>query len=358
MNKSVFLFAGEQSGDNIGAHLVHLLKNHSFDCLGVGGKKMEAQGLKLVYSMEHFQVMGFIQVLKKLPQILHSFFQVKKSILNLNPAIVIFIDYPGFSLKMAKKLKESGYKGKIVQYVCPSIWAWKKNRKLTLEKYFDLVFTLFSFEKSIFDQSNLKAIWCGHPFALSEEKNVPKTHLIIFPGSRKSTIELNLKYQLEAAETFRKTTLIPIGISCARQSLLKTIQAINTQNYPIFINGEEKELAKFAIATSGTITFELALRGVLAAVTYKVKLLDGLIAKYIFKLKLKCYCIVNIIMQEEIYKEFIGWLPSSQSIYEYLIETSKTEFPKENFKKKVYNPFHDTLFMDGIFDLLKDNPTA
>ncbi|NBO24510.1 MAG: hypothetical protein EBU93_04685, partial [Chlamydiae bacterium] len=130
------------------------------------------------------------------------------------------------------------------------------------------------------------------------------------------------------------------------------------QNYPIFINGEEKELAKFAIATSGTITFELALRGVLAAVTYKVKLLDGLIAKYIFKLKLKCYCIVNIIMQEEIYKEFIGWLPSSQSIYEYLIETSKTEFPKENFKKKVYNPFHDTLFMDGIFDLLKDNPTA
>jgi lipid-A-disaccharide synthase len=352
MNSSIFVFAGEQSGDAIGAHLVHLLKNQHYRCYGVGGKKMESAGLEIVLSIEHFQIMGFFQVLKNLPKVLYYFQKVQNIILKTNPSLVLFIDYPGFSLKMASTLRKKGFKGKIVQYVCPSIWAWKKKRKKILEDHFDLLFSLFAFEKNHFNQSSLPVLWCGHPFALKESSLPSSTHLIIYPGSRKSVIEMNLEIQLQAADILKKELNIPIGISCSRPQLFELIERFNQGRFPIYQNQEEKDLTKLAIATSGTITLELALKGIPAVVTYNLKMLDAWIAKYVFKLNLPFYCIVNIVSEKEVYKEIIGINIVPHQIVEAAKIALKTPIDQQGFKDKVFNPQHDTIFIQGVTGLL------
>ncbi len=351
MNKTIFIFAGEQSGDTIGGHLVQLLKSQSYNCIGVGGSKMAQQGMEMIMSIDQFQIMGFFQVVKNLPKIIGQFYHLKKIIFERNPDFVLFIDYPGFSLKMAKALKRSKFKGKIIQYVCPSIWAWKKGRKKILERYFDLLFTLFPFEKALFNNSPLKAVWCGHLLANQEIKPIRKKYLMLFPGSRMSVIEQNLPLQLKAAKLIQKDLDLPIAISCARADLLGLIQKLNHDNFQIFNDGSEKEQALAAIATCGTITLELALLQIPTVVTYQLKKIDAWIARTIFKLNLPFYCIVNILLNREVLPEFVQTVIDPNSIAQSLKKCLNLNFPHEDLKKQVYNKEHDLIFIKAIKSL-------
>ena len=348
MNKKIFFFAGEQSADALGSHLVSIAKKNNYTCVGIGGALMASAGLEIIDTIDNFQIMGFLSVLKNLPTVIYNFFKIRKLILTHQPDFVIFIDYPGLSLKLAPSLKKHGFKGKIVQYVCPSIWAWKNHRKKTLETYFDILFTLFDFEAQLFIKSKLKTYWCGHPFSLSQTETNKKSHIIIYPGSRASVIKNNLPVQIEAAKFLSKETNLPVGVSCSSLNNLELIKKITKNELPIFSNGDEKNLTKVAIATSGTITIELALREIPTAVTYKVPRIDGLIAKYFFGLNLPFYCIVNILLNKEIYKEFIGLHLDSKKIYEYLRLKINSDFPLLEFQKKVFNKNHDDIFLKAL----------
>lgn len=350
--KKIFLFAGEQSADNIGSHLVSKLTKSGFSCLGVGGEKMKKAGLEIISDIENFQVMGFIPVLKKLPKLIDQFRKIKQFILQTNPDLVIFIDYPGFSLKMAKELRKNNFAGKIIQYVCPTIWAWKKKRKQILEKYFDLIFCLFPFEVTLFKDAKVKAIWIGHLLALEDAHPAEKKELILFPGSRKSVIELNLPGQIQAAKLFQAEHPIEIAISCAKKNLLPLISNLNRENYKIYFTGEEKDYAKYAIATCGTITLELALRSVQTVVTYKVNKLEAWIAQKIFHLNLPYYCIVNLLLDRMIYPEIIHYQLDPILIASSLKANIDKCFPFEEFKNKIYNKDHDQIFLSEINSLL------
>jgi lipid-A-disaccharide synthase len=229
-NRSLFLFAGEQSGDILGGNLVKALKQVSPDLAvyGVGGPEMHKAGLSIVHPMERFQVMGFSDVLKSLPRLYADFRKIQKEILQKCPAGVVLIDYPDFNMLLAKSLRKKGYRGKMIHYVCPSIWAWRRKRIYSLAKTLDRLLAILPFEANCFVTTKLPVTYVGHPLVSVVDRyeyasgcNFPKPLVAIFPGSRRHEIALNLPLQLAAAKQLGPN--YTIAVSVARPDLKRLI---------------------------------------------------------------------------------------------------------------------------------------
>lgn len=326
-----FIFSGEKSGDRQGAAILHNLKEAipHLNTFGVGGPMLTKEGLVPISDFKHFQVMGFKDVFLSLPKLLLEFRLIKKEILKRNPKFCIFIDSPDFSLRMQKSLRKKGYKGLIIQHVCPSIWAWKKERKKTLVDNVDLLTTLLPFEPDLFKDSSLKACFVGHPLTEQIMNFSPTDHqeprgllkskeiLSIFPGSRLGEIARNLPFQLKLAKSFiTRHPKFSLAISCCRPELKSFIidTAINNdfiegKNFIILSERENYLLMQqstLAIATSGTIALELGLFKVPTVICYELGYFDYLIAKYIFRISLPYYSLVNILLKKKLFPEHTG----------------------------------------------------
>lgn len=323
-SQSLFLFAGEHSGDRLGEKLLEALKktHPSYEFYGVGGPLMRQAGLKCILPMESFQVMGITAVVKALPRLIKNYRFLKKALLKDPPTAVIFIDYPEFSMLLAKALRKLKYKGKLIHYVSPSVWAWRKNRVYTLAATLDHLLSILPFERECYAKTSLPVTYVGHPLALAIQEHrfdldwrdscsLPKDQPIcsIFPGSRLHVIKDNLPLQLEAIKPFLQDH--SLTISLARPELEKDIKAIleklNVQAtlIPEQYRYEQMQESTFAVATSGTITLELALLSVPTVVTYRLNLLNYLLGRYIFRIRLPFYCLANITHQDQIFPEFI-----------------------------------------------------
>ncbi len=325
MSSDLFIFAGEASGDLLGAELLKVLPSNKFKPIGVGGPKMRAAGFQCIAKMEEFRVMGFIDVFFALPKLIAQFFRIRRSILEINPKIVLFIDYPGFNLRMAKSLKKKGFKGKLCHFVCPSVWAWGKKRIPLMGKTLDLLLTLLPFEPALFQKTALKANYVGHPLVkrIQEHKYTrdlfPKSGRVIgiFPGSRKKEIERNFPLFLRVAKRLLAkdpNLLFALSVShtsyepllqelVEKEGLLwgKTILPISSQgNYDLM------QACHAAMAKSGTITLELALHAVPTVVCYAISQIDLLIAQKLLRINLPHYCLVNIIKNERVFPELYG----------------------------------------------------
>jgi lipid-A-disaccharide synthase len=347
----IFIFAGEQSGDFLGGHLVKILLENQYQCMGIGGEQMAKAGLESLIPFEEFQIMGFKQVILNLLKIFKQFRQVARLILENQVSTVLFIDYPGFSLRLAKILRKKGFQGKIIQYVCPSIWAWKKSRKQILEKYFDALFCLFSFEKELFLKSPLPTYFCGHLISNLNENRPNPSEIILFPGSRAKVIAKNLPIQIKAAKKLSKKLNLSIKISCARPSLEPVISAINQECIPVVNANYEKSNAAYAIATCGTIILELGLLKVPTVVTYKLSYLDTWVAKYLFKIRMPFYSLVNILLNQEVFPELIGPSITEDEIVKKILSIQDKMPLLDALKNKVYNKDHDKIFIEAIKSL-------
>jgi lipid-A-disaccharide synthase len=340
-----FIFAGEKSGDLHGGRLLRAFKsfNHSIeDFVGVGGPYMRSEGLECILQMEDFQVMGFSDVLFSLPQLWKQFHLVLETILNIQPNCVILIDYPGFNLRLAKALRRRGFKGKIVQYICPTVWAHGKNRIHTMTQTLDLLLTIYPFEPDYFKQTSLPVRYVGNPLTeliqyynydneWHKKINLPLSSdlLAIFPGSRLSEIKSNLPEQLAAAYLMKKNQeKSQFAISYSQDSFLPLITQL-IQKTPLKLNRDiylvphsfTYELMRdshTALAKSGTITLELALHHRPSVIIYKLSPFNYWTAKYILRLQLPHYCMVNILGGKEIFPEFIHKTISSKHIYKEL----------------------------------------
>lgn len=328
-----FLFAGEPSGDLHGSKLMQAIseldKNASF--CGVGGPLMRSAGISGKLSMENFQVMGFSDVLKALPRLLKYFFQVRNEIIVKRPQTVILIDYPGFNLRMAKALRKKGYQGKIVQYICPTVWAHGKHRIKTMAENLDLLLTIFPFEAEYFSQTNLHVKYIGNPL----EENLKKWHyqknwqsaiglnqnegklIALFPGSREAEIRRHVPLLLQVVKLLnQKFPQMQFAFSYSSPESLKQIKsqiektelkiARNIFFVPPEFRYELMHDCRIALAKSGTVTLELALHKKPTVVIYQLTQLNYWIAKYVLRLKLPFYCIVNILAKGEIFPELIG----------------------------------------------------
>lgn len=349
MTSRFFIFAGESSGDLHGSHLMQALSAHF---VGVGGPAMRAQGLECILKMEEFQVMGFSDVIKSLPKLWKHFRFVRDAILDLQPDGVILIDYPGFNLRLATQLRQKGFRGKIIQYICPSVWAHGKKRIDTMAKSLDLLLTILPFEPNYFTHTPLNVRYVGHP--LMEIVNTypyqnnwkaqlgideSSSLLALFPGSRVGEVQRNLPLQLQAARLLQeKHPKVALGLSYSQEELLPLIQEMvkksriqNVHFVPKKLTYELMRDSHTAIAKSGTVTLELALHQRVSLVTYKLTQLNYWIAKHFLKVRLPHYCLVNILANQEVFPELIDKTISVHQLYDNL----ERLYNDENLRQRI-----------------------
>lgn len=329
--KSLFIFAGEPSGDLHGSRLVRALRERLPGCsiAGVGGPRMRAEGIDLLMPTEKFEVMGFTDVLMALPSLWRQFYQVRDAVLTGGYDAVVLIDYPGFNLRLAKALRKKGFKGKIIQYICPTVWAHGRGRIAQMAATLDLLLTIYPFEKACFSGTPLPVAYIGNPLQeyLNNNERNPRWRekvglsaedefVALFPGSRAGEIIRNLTVQLQAADRLKQSfPATRFAVSCAHpkaqglvaEALQKTQLVLGKDviTVPKEFTYEMMDECRTAIAKSGTVTLELALRKRPTVVTYRITALNKFIAKYVLGVNLPHYCIVNILGKDTIFPEFI-----------------------------------------------------
>ncbi len=334
-----FLFAGEASADLHGSSLLQALAKQDQEAIfsGVGGPQMR-QTSQIAHSpfafecflpMEEFQVMGFSDVLFALPRLYRLFHQVCQHILARQPDCVILIDYPGFNLRLARALRKQGFKGKLVQYICPTVWAHGKKRIEILANNYDLLLTIFPFEAAYFAHTSLPVHYIGNPLVerihayayqpdWREKLGISNPHSLIalFPGSRPGEIKRHLPRQLQAAALLlERYPSLSFAVSCGQLSFEKEIRAL-IQKSPLSFHSvsivppqytyDLMKNCQSALAKSGTVTLELALHHVPTVVHYEMSSFNYAIAKYVLRLNLPNYCLANILSQQRLFPEWIG----------------------------------------------------
>lgn len=328
------IIAAEVSADLHGAKLVEQLLSMRphLKIAAVAGPRMRKLPIKTFLAMEQLQVMGFLDVLIALPKIIRIFFTVQRMILTLNPKALICIDYPGFNLRLERSLKKKGFRGKLIHYICPSVWAWGKRRIPLMAETLDLLLTLFPFEPASFSSTLLHVEYVGHPLISQipdsvhrkpKNSKTKKRILALFPGSRRTEIQRNFPMQLSAAK--KLLTIDPnlkIASSIAhpdQENLLRSLAAdLPITFFPFKKNYELMHLAHAAIATSGTVSLELALHAVPSVINFAIRSIDLFLATKIFRIHLPFYCIVNLIASEGIFPELFGPQLTEEKLFSWI----------------------------------------
>ena len=313
-----YIIAGEASGDLHGSNLMKALyiEDPKADIRFWGGDLMQNIGGTLVKHYRELAFMGFVEVLFNLKTILNNIKICKQDITDFHPDVVIFIDYPGFNLRIAKWTKESGYKNHY--YISPQIWAWKESRIIEIKRDIDKMYVILPFEKSFYeDKHHFPVSFVGHPLIDAIHNQIPakstdfrienglteKPIIAILPGSRKQEIIKMLSLMLSVVSDFPEYQFVIAGAPSQEFELYKRF--ISTENIK-FISNKTYDLlhnATAALVTSGTATLETALFKVPEVVCYKGSWISYQIAKRI--ITLKYISLVNLIMDKEIVAELI-----------------------------------------------------
>jgi len=315
-----YIIAGEASGDLHGSNLITgiLRSDPTAEIRAWGGDLMEESGADIVKHYKETAVMGYWSVIKSLKKIKGNLDFCKSDILEYKPDVVIFIDYPGFNLRIAKFAKENGFK--TFYYIAPKIWAWKTFRIKSIKKYIDRLYSILPFEVDFYKAFNYEIEYIGNPLLDAIEAQLNRTELFddfakrhqiehkpviaLLPGSRKQEIKFLLPMMLRMQNEFPQY-----------QFLISAAPGIKEEFYEQFITKDNKLIkndtyqllkhADGAIVASGTAALETALIGTPQVAVYKVT--GGMLSQIIGKIviKVKWATLVNLIMQKEIIKELL-----------------------------------------------------
>jgi lipid-A-disaccharide synthase len=311
-----YIIAGEASGDLHGSNLIkEIFKNDpKAEIRAWGGDKMQNAGAKVVKHFKDLAFMGFYEVFINLNTILKNISFCKKDIKIFNPDKIIFIDYPGFNLRIAKWAKKENFN--TIYYIAPQLWAWDEKRIKLIKKYIDSLYVILPFEKDFFEKKHDYPVkFLGHPLidSISNFKNcsdkkdkifkINKPIIAILPGSREQEIKKILKTVIKVVTKYPNYQFIIAGAPNIKINFYKKI--IKNTNLTIVQNKtyELLSISTAAIVTSGTATLETALFKVPQIVCYKSSFISYLIAKLL--VKIKYISLVNLIMDQEIVKELI-----------------------------------------------------
>jgi len=284
------IVAGEASGDILGANLIRALKQLFPDAIfeGIGGPQMQAESFRSLYEMDRLSVMGLVEPLKRLPELLRIRRNIVRRYSNNRPAVFIGIDSPDFNSGIEQRLHRAGVK--TVHYVSPSVWAWRQGRIKKIKKSVDLMLTLLPFEADFYRQHQVPVCFVGHPLARQfgdkPDKNSACTELgldpqrpvlCIMPGSRSSEVELLANLFLDAAEVVRQTwnADIQLVIPAANQARYQQVEEIlgHRPNLNILLLQQQSHLAMEAadvvLLASGTTALEAMLLKKPMVVSYR-----------------------------------------------------------------------------------------
>lgn len=347
-SKSIFILAGEPSGDNIGADLIRSLNKFSkFKIYGVGGSNMNQVGLNSIFPMSDISVMGFADVIKRLPKLLWRIRQVVNFIIKNSPDLVVLIDSQEFSYLVAKQLRKRNYLKPILLYVAPAVWAWKPERAVKLEKVFDEILAIFPFEVDV--MKNLrgpKTSYVGHPLLQKQKhENVIETKqknlVAIYPGSRKGEIRRHLPIFLQTLQRLKNETgiegfVLPT-LPHLENDIKKQVSGLDI-SIKVISDSAERQSAlkktKFAIVSMGTITLELALEGVAMVGTYVP---DNMQMRHFKKAGMPLISLPNILLDKEIIPEVFPDNNLKDNLYKFakelLINNNARDLQKQSFQK-------------------------
>jgi len=312
-----YIIAGEASGDLHASNLMKALKQKDADAdfRFWGGDLMQEQGGKLVKHYRDLAFMGFAEVIMNLRTIFGNIAFCKKDLLGWNPNVLILVDYPGFNLRIANFAHNKGIK--VVYYISPKIWAWKRGRVWKIKKVVDKMLVIFPFEKDFYAQYGVEVDFVGNPVidALQNEKHDSKEVFLknnnlsdkpvisILPGSRNQEVARMLEIMLKVTPDFNNYQFVIAGVS----SLGKDYYNQFISGYPVkVIYNQTHSLLHFsdaAMVTSGTATLETALIGTPQVVCYKANRLSYEIARRV--IKVQYISLVNLIMEQVVVKELI-----------------------------------------------------
>jgi lipid-A-disaccharide synthase len=315
--KRLYIISGEASGDLHGSNLIKAIrkKNPDIEIRCWGGDLMAEAGAKVVKHYRDLAFMGFVEVLLNLGTIVRNLRFCKEDIKAFNPDAIIFIDYPGFNLRIAKWAREERYR--TLYYISPQIWAWKQSRVNAIKRDVDRMFVILPFEKDFYNKFNYEVEFVGHPLidaidqfkakALPKEEFKKKNDLderpiiAVLPGSRKQEISRMLSVMLKMIPKFPDYQFVIAAAPGMSNEMYhqysSNVSTVRNDTYNLLNH------AHAAMVTSGTATLETGLFGVPEIVCYKGGYFSYLIARQLIKVKF--ISLVNLIMDREIVRELI-----------------------------------------------------
>ncbi|MDD4150704.1 MAG: lipid-A-disaccharide synthase [Bacteroidales bacterium] len=361
-----FILAGEASGDLHGSYLVRELKKLDKDAVfhGWGGDLLEKEDVKILKHLRELAFMGFVEVLQNIVTIQKNFRICKTQIKEFNPDAVIFVDYPGFNLRMAKWVKKNNYKS--LYFISPNVWAWNASRVFKIRDYTDKMYAILPFEKEFYASYNIDVEYFGHPLVdvvnehektsfdeFCEQNNLENKPIIaLMAGSRKQEIKHMLPIMAELAQDFTDYQFVITGApSIDREFYLQFIE-----NKPVkLLSGKTYDILSHSTAgliTSGTATLEAALFNLPQIVCYKGGALSVMIAKIVANVKY--ISLVNLILDKDAVKELIQKDLTRQNLKEELIKILPNGINLNQIKKN-YISLYKKLDQPGVYKRIATN---
>ena len=347
----LMIITGEVSGDLIGAFLIRELKSLKPDLkiTGIGGDKMKSVGMDLIYHTDQMAFLGFVEVVKHLPFIR----KVQKNLIDVIKKekinCVVLIDYPGFNLSIAKKLKPLGVK--IIYYVSPQLWAWAKGRVKKVRKLVDKMLVVFPFEVEFYKKENVNAEYVGHPLVerinqyefLSRDEFFSKFNLekgkeilLVMPGSRKQEVKEIFPEVIKAADKLAQQFNLQVVVARSKNIDEKYLRQDTDSGKFTTIEDHNYELMKyshFGIIKSGTSTLEAGYFALPMIVVYKTSPITYIIGKQL--IKLDRIGMVNILLDEMVVPELIQSEANATNIFDKASKILSDDKTYENMKLKL-----------------------
>lgn len=326
--RSIFIVAGEHSGDQLGGKLMAALKAQSQDPIvfsGVGGEHMERQGLRSLFPLSDVAVMGPLAILARLPRLVRRVYQVVDAGLKAEPDAVIIIDSPEFTHPIAKRIRKKRPLIPIIDYVSPSVWAWRPGRAKKMKPYVDHLLALLPFEPAAHQRlGGPDCTYVGHP--LIEKLDWIKSQdtaelaarlgltpgrpvMLVLPGSRPTEVRRLMQPFGEAVRLIQER-LGPVEVILPAVASVRPLVEAGLAGWPLrphLVEGESDKykafrLARAALAASGTVTLELAIAGTPMVVAYRVDAVASLLRLLI---NVHSVVLANLVLEANVFPEFI-----------------------------------------------------
>jgi lipid-A-disaccharide synthase len=322
--KKVMIIAGEPSGDLHAASLVRELKtlNRGLTFFGMGGKRMEEEGVEILQGIEDLALVGFLEVIRHLRKVRNVLSNLRRSLKELNPDIVLLVDYPGFNLRFARHAKLDGFK--VLYFITPQVWAWGKWRIQQMKRWVNRAIVIFPFEEKLYRENGIPTTFVGHPSLDLVESELTRTELCqslnlphdqpligILPGSRKGEVKRMLPLMIQCARRIQSqinsSFVVPLALGIEPGDILNSNHP-SLEKHPNMrvVNGKTYDVMKNAdllLIASGTATLEATLFKTPMLILYKLSPFSYWIAKRF--VKIENYGLVNIVAEKKIVPEFI-----------------------------------------------------
>ncbi len=323
--RKIFLIATEESGDRLGAHLMKVLRQRLGGAVrfeGVGGQSMAREGLTSLFPIEELSIIGLAAVVRQLPKVLRLIRETVAAVMRAQPDILVIIDSPDFTHRVARRVRARDPGIPIIDYVSPSVWAWRPGRARAMRAYIDHVLALLPFEPG--EYLRLQGPPCsyvGHPLIeqLStlrpgveeqQRRNQAPPVLLVLPGSRRSEIRHHMAVFGETLDRLRAQGVAFELILPTMPHLLEAVRngVKDWKVQPRVVVGEQEKRAAFriasaALAKSGTVTLELAISGVPMVTAYRAGTLEARIVRSL--IQVNSVILANLVIGENVVPEFI-----------------------------------------------------